>query len=94
LLVDKIPAGSYVANSNTPHGTLNGTQWESVNEIVARNFPDAIKQGMFSNDGLQRSVHLKFSNEKTEKTFGWKLQGFEAQVKSVVGMYIDIATKA
>ena len=94
LLVDKIPAGSYIANSNTPYGTLNGTQWETVNEIVARNFPEAIEEGMFSNDGFQPSIHLKFSNEKTEKTFGWKLQGFEAQVKSVVGMYIDVVTKA
>jgi nucleoside-diphosphate-sugar epimerase len=91
LLVDKIPARSYIANSNTPEGTLNGTQWETVNEIVSRNFPEAIKEGLFSNDGLLSSVHLKFSSEKTEKTFGWKLQGFEAQVKSVVGMYIDVA---
>ena len=94
LLVDKITAGSYIASSNTPHGTLNGTQWETVNEIVARNFPEAVKEGVFSNDGFQPSVSVKVSNEKTEKTFGWKLQEFEAQVKSVVGMYIDVATRA
>jgi nucleoside-diphosphate-sugar epimerase len=92
LLVDKIPAGSYIANSDTPDG--KGTQWETVNEIVSRNFPEAIKEGLFSNDGSLSSVHLKISNEKTEKTFGWKFQGFEAQVKSVVGMYIDVAAKA
>ena len=94
LRVDKIPAGSYVASSNNPGGTLNGTQWETVNEIVARNFPEAIKDGVFSNDGFQPSVPLRISSEKTEKTFGWKLQEFEAQVKSVVAMYIDVATKA
>ena len=94
LLVDKIPAGSYIANSNTPDGTLNGSQWETVNEIVARNFPETIKEGLFSNDGFQSTVNFNISSEKTEKTFGWKLQGFEAQVKSVVGMYIDVATKA
>ena len=56
LAVDKIPAGSYVASSNNPGGTVNGTRWEAVNEIVARNFPDAIKAGVFSNDGFQPTV--------------------------------------
>jgi nucleoside-diphosphate-sugar epimerase len=86
----RIPAGSYIASSNTPHGSLDGTRWETINEIVAKNFPAEVSNGVLKNTGLQPSVKNPFSVSKTEKTFGWHFQEFDAQVKSVVQMYLDV----
>jgi hypothetical protein len=66
---------------------------KEANAIVAKLFPDAIGKGLFPNDGEQKSVLNRIDTEKTEDTFGWQLQGFEEQVKSVVGQYIELASK-
>jgi len=89
----KIPAGSYVAHSNNPAGTLNGTRWEDTNAIVAKLFPEALKKGLIRNDGEQKSVLNHVDAKKTEDTFGWKLQSFEKQVESVVGHYVELLEK-
>jgi nucleoside-diphosphate-sugar epimerase len=91
-LKPSIPAGSYIANSEG----LAGTQWEKINDIVARAFPEAIEKGIIPNNGKFLSFKNHVDSSKTEKTFGWKLQDFESQVKSVVGHYIELveATKA
>jgi nucleoside-diphosphate-sugar epimerase len=85
----KIPAGAYVADSKTPQGTLSGTRWEDIKAIVDKHFPEQIKSGALKNTGFQPSVKNEFDVSKTEKTFGWKLQEFPAQVTSVVKMYLD-----
>jgi len=85
-LQSSVPAGSYVANS----GGMAGTQWEKTNEIVARLFPEAIEKGIVPNDGHFGSLVNHVDSSKTEKTFGWTLQDFESQVKSVVGHYIEL----
>jgi nucleoside-diphosphate-sugar epimerase len=90
----EIPAGSYVAHSNSPHGTLSGTRWEEANEIVTRLFPDAIEKGLIRNDGEQKSSLDHIDASKTEKTFGWKLQTYEKQVESVVGHYLELLSQA
>lgn len=85
-LKSSVPAGSYIGASEG----LAGTQWEKTNEIVARNFPEAIKKGLIPNDGHFPSLVNHIDASKTEKVFGWKLQNFESQVKSVVGHYIEL----
>jgi nucleoside-diphosphate-sugar epimerase len=85
----KIPAGSYLAHSN-PAGTTNGSNWEDINEIVAKNFPDAVKSGVLPNNGSQKAIPNQFDSTKTEEVFGWKFQDFESQVKSVVGHYLEL----
>jgi nucleoside-diphosphate-sugar epimerase len=93
-LRSEIPAGSYVAHSNNPAGTLNGTRWEDTNEIIARLFPDAIKKGLIPNNGVQSSVSIHIDTSKTEKTFGWKFQSYEKQVESVIGHYLELLPEA
>jgi nucleoside-diphosphate-sugar epimerase len=93
LQKDKIPAGSYVASWN-PAGAVNGTNWSDASQIVAKHFPDAVKSGKLSAEGVQPSILEHFDSTKTEKTFGWKLQSYEEQVKSVAGHYLELATKA
>jgi nucleoside-diphosphate-sugar epimerase len=93
LQKDKIPAGSYLAYWN-PSGTVKGTTWADASQIVAKHFPDAVKSGKLSAEGTQPSVVEHFDSTKTEKTFGWKLQSYEEQVKSVAGHYLELAAKA
>lgn len=85
-LKPSIPAGDYIGSS----GGVAGTQWEKTNEIVARAFPEAIKKGIFPNDGHFPSYSTHVDAAPTEKVFGWKFQDFESQVKSVVGHYIEL----
>jgi nucleoside-diphosphate-sugar epimerase len=89
-LKPEIPAGSYLATSNNPAGTLNGSSWEKINEIVARKFPDAVKKGLVPNDGHQASTPIRADASKTEKVFGIKFKDFESQVESVVGHYLEL----
>jgi nucleoside-diphosphate-sugar epimerase len=85
----KIPAGSYIASSN-PQGRTDGVKWEDINKYVAEYFPDAIRAGVLSNSGKQHSVENNFDTSKTESTFGWKFQGLDSMVKSVVGHYVEL----
>jgi nucleoside-diphosphate-sugar epimerase len=85
-----IPAGSYLAVSNNPAGTLNGSSFETINEIVERKFPEALKKGLISNDGHQASLLQHADASKTEKAFGIKFKDFESQVESVVGHYLEL----
>jgi len=93
-LKPSIPAGSYVAHSNSPLGTLDGTRWEDTTEIIARLFPDAVKKGLIPNNGEQASTLNHVDASKTEKTFGWKFQTYEKQVESVIGHYLELLPEA
>lgn len=86
----QIPAGSYIAASNDPSGTLNGSKWENVNEIVAKKFPEAVRRGLLPNDGHRVTVRKHVDSSKTEKAFGIKFKGFESQVESVIGHYLEL----
>jgi nucleoside-diphosphate-sugar epimerase len=84
-----IPAGSYIANGPA-------TRWEEVTALVKKLFPEAVKNGTLPNSGKMLSFPSTFDASKTEETFGWKLQGLESQVESVVGHYLELleASKA
>ena len=87
----KIPAGSYI--SNWSDDSSNGTKWETVNEYVVKNFPDEVKSELLPNTGKVATIPIKFDSTKTDKTFGWRHQSLEEQVKSVVGRYLEILSK-
>jgi nucleoside-diphosphate-sugar epimerase len=89
---DKIPEGAYLASSN-PKGTFGGSRFEDTIDIVGRLFKEEVKSGLLKNDGLQESTQNYVDARKTEETFGWELQGFEEQVKNVVGWYVELAKK-
>jgi nucleoside-diphosphate-sugar epimerase len=89
----KIPAGSYNASWNADDEG-NNSRWEEINSIVAKNFPEQVESGLLPNKGRITGIPQKFDSRKTEEVFGWKLQSFEEQVKSVVGHYIELSSKA
>ncbi|MCJ1248460.1 hypothetical protein MMC30_005678 [Trapelia coarctata] len=67
-----------------------GTRWEEALDIVRRNFPEAVAKGVLPNNGPIATKRTKVDSSRTERVFGIKLQGFEEQVKSVVGQYLDL----
>ena len=82
----KVPAGSYVGNSDGYAGTV----WQNATRIVAENFPQAVAKGVLSNDGLQPTRRLRVDARKTEEIMGFKFLSYEEQVKSVVAHYIEL----
>lgn len=72
---------------------LTRRSFDEVKDIVARNFPKAVKNGDLPNDGSNPSFVSKLDTTKTEKTFGLKLATYEESVVSVVGHYLELLEK-
>lgn len=73
------------------HG-LEGTTWNDTIEIVKKNFPQEVTNGLFKLDGMQPAKKLKIDSSRTEDVFGFKLASYEEQVKSVIEHYIELAS--
>jgi len=67
-----------------------GTRWEEAIEIVNRNFPEAVKNGILPNNGKALTKRTKVDASRTEKVFGFKFQSYEEQVKSVAEQYLEL----
>ena len=78
----------------TTSGGKGGTVFEDAIEIVKKNFPTQVKEGMFPLNGSLPTKKIKVSSERTEEVFGIKFAGYEEQVNSVVQHYIDLASAA
>ncbi|OBT40675.1 hypothetical protein VE00_08683 [Pseudogymnoascus sp. WSF 3629] len=82
----KVPAGSYVGNSDGYAGTV----WQNATRIVAEHFPQAVTKRVVPNDGLQPTRRLRVDARKTEEIMGFRFLSYEEQVKSVVAHYIEL----
>ncbi|KUJ09721.1 NAD(P)-binding protein [Mollisia scopiformis] len=67
-----------------------GTRWEEAIDIVNRNYPQAVKKGVLPNNGTASTKRTKVDASRTEQVFGFKFQGYEEQVKSVVDQYLGL----
>lgn len=82
----KIPASIYIVNS----GGLEGDKWESALEIVAKNFPQAVEEGILPNKGEGYTRKLPIDCSKAERVFIVKFKSYEEQVKSVAQHYLEL----
>lgn len=71
-----------------------GTRWEEGIDIVNRNFPEAVKNGILPNNGVAATKITKVDARRTEKVFGFQFQSYEEQVKSVVKQYLGLLGEA
>jgi nucleoside-diphosphate-sugar epimerase len=71
-------------------GGLKGTRWEDSFDIVARDYPDAVKAGTLSNDGKILTVPQKIDASASEKALGFQYASFEEQVEDVVEHYLEL----
>ncbi|KAH6662296.1 hypothetical protein B0J14DRAFT_525334 [Halenospora varia] len=70
---------------------IKGTRWEDTIDIVNRNFPEAVKNGILPNNGHAKTKKTKIDASRTEKVFGFKFQSYEEQVKTVVKQYLELS---
>ncbi|KAH8760166.1 hypothetical protein BGZ57DRAFT_994381 [Hyaloscypha finlandica] len=67
-----------------------GTAWSDAVEIVNRNFPGAVKNGILPNTGLTPTKRTKVDASRTERVFGVKFLSYEEQLKSVATQYLTL----
>ena len=67
--------------------------WNDVTEIAGKLFPKAVKNGVLPLGGDQETIPANYDVSKTEEAFGFRLAGLETQVKSLIGQYVELASK-
>ena len=82
----KVPGGQFFLGVSED----SNTKWEDAFGVVKRNFPEAVADGTFPLGGSNPTKRLIFDNEYTKTTLGIEFAGFEEQVKSVAGQYLDL----
>ncbi|PTB65552.1 NAD(P)-binding protein [Trichoderma citrinoviride] len=70
--------------------SVDGKPWEEAIPILKKNYPEAIEKGLLKTTGKQPTIYIRLDGKKTEQTFGFKLAGYEEQVKSLVDQYLQI----
>ncbi|KAK9481729.1 reductase [Lipomyces starkeyi] len=85
-LDQKVPAGTYIGNSEGATGTV----WQDATSIVASAYPKALKKCTVPNDGVHSTRTMQLQVSKSEKVFGLKFRSYEEQVRSVVSHYFEL----
>ncbi|CAF9936195.1 MAG: hypothetical protein ALECFALPRED_006729 [Alectoria fallacina] len=65
-------------------------RWEKVGGVLERDFGNGVEKGLLSTEGEQRTAPIDIRGEETEIVLGFRYLSFEAQVKSVVGQYLEL----
>jgi nucleoside-diphosphate-sugar epimerase len=81
---------NYIA-AGSPSG--KGIKWEDVAEIAKELFPAAVESGVLPLGGRQESVTVDYDVRKSEEAFGIRFADLRTQVKSLVGQYVELASK-
>jgi nucleoside-diphosphate-sugar epimerase len=81
---------SYIA-AGSPSG--KGVRWEDATEIARELFPEAVKSGVLPLGGRQESITVDYDVGKSEQAFGFQFADLKTQVKSLVGHYVELASK-
>jgi len=84
----RIPAGYQATTSETSE--TGGLRWRETNEVVMRKFTDAVQSGSLTNGDSSTSIAAHLDASEAQKTFGWKLQGYESQVLSVLSQHLEL----
>jgi hypothetical protein len=66
--------------------------WDDVNGIAKRDFPQAVEKGLFLLGGKIEGLKAKIDASKTRAAFGIKWIAFEEQLRSVFGHYLEVLT--
>ena len=64
--------------------------WDDVNGIAKRDFPQAVEKGLLPMGGRIEGLKAKIDASKTQAAFGIKWIAFEEQLRSVFGHYLEV----
>lgn len=75
--------------------SLEPFDWSASIDIVKKHFPQAVADGVFKFEAVEKLVTYKtqVDSTKAEKLFGFKAKRFEEQVVSVVSHYLELLGK-
>uniref|UniRef100_L2FKN5 3-beta hydroxysteroid dehydrogenase n=1 Tax=Colletotrichum fructicola (strain Nara gc5) TaxID=1213859 RepID=L2FKN5_COLFN len=65
-------------------------RWNDAKLIAKRSFPEAVQRKLISSSGSVGTTPIEFDASATEEIFGFELQGFEEQIRSVVGHFLEL----
>jgi len=68
-------------------------RWNDARDVAKREFPSAMESRLLVAAGNVDTIELPIDASVTERMFGFKHIGFEEQVKSVVGQFLDMRTR-
>jgi hypothetical protein len=68
-------------------------EWNDVLGIVERLFPEAVEKGILSLKGNQESIKVNCDVSDTTRKLGVEFTGLEGQVRSLIGQYVELASK-
>ncbi|MCJ1389883.1 hypothetical protein MMC18_002740 [Xylographa bjoerkii] len=71
-------------------GAIRNNVWNDALGYVKKHFPRAVESGKIPANGDQPTLNIDFDASKTEKTFGFEFQDYEAQTVSVVEQYLAL----
>ena len=83
--------GEVYLAAGSPSG--KGITWEDASDIARELFPEAVKSGVLPLGGRQESLVVDYDVSKSEKAFGFKFADLKAQVQSLVGQYVELASR-
>jgi nucleoside-diphosphate-sugar epimerase len=83
------PNEKFACNSNG----IDGIVWDEANDIVKKHFPEAVEKGILSANGSCGTKKVKYDARRTEEVLGFKFKGWEEQVVSQAGWFIEVAKK-
>lgn len=84
-----VEKGNYIANS----GGEEGTVWEDAKGVVEREFKEAVEEGVLKLDGVQATRRMRVDTKRSEEVMGFRFKGYDEQVRSVVGHYLELKGK-
>ena len=80
-------------NWNGVEKSPDAKSWDSANEIIQRNFPEAVKSGLSPLGGSHKSHYSLFDASETEKAMGRQFKSFEDMVVDLVKHYVKVSGK-
>jgi nucleoside-diphosphate-sugar epimerase len=67
--------------------------WSDASGIVRTNFEKEAESGVLKLGGKMDTRAVKFNTKATDRAFGIQWKGFEEQIQSVVGHYLEVKAK-
>jgi nucleoside-diphosphate-sugar epimerase len=83
----KVPGGSKLILKS---GGESPNVWNEANNIVRRTWPERVADGTLPANGSTAVKKNRLTGEETERLLGIRFQGQEAQIRSIVGHYLEL----
>ncbi|KAI7780650.1 hypothetical protein LA080_015809 [Diaporthe eres] len=70
------------------------SRWNDAKDMAARSFPAAEKTRLLVRSGNVGTTEIEIDASLAEDTFGLQFKGFDEQVESLVGQFLELKTNA